>query len=297
MQQLKLLESFVAVARSKSIREAAEATHLTSSALNRRILDLEDELGAPLFDRHARGIRLSSAGEVYLAYAVRAIRDAEAAQSEIDDLRGLRRGNINLAVIAVAANDRLTEIMAGFQHQYPKIAFSVHVAGADEVVASVLESQADLGIAFNLSAEKDFYEIAERRYVMCAVVRRDHPSAGKAAISINECANYPIALADRSWGGRKLLDEYLNRTGFRFTPHLVSNSYEVLTSFVKRTNGVCFQIRPEKEHLGAEDGLAAIPVAEMARYARPMVLGALRGRLLPVAAAMFSETLKRELFA
>ncbi|HTJ98361.1 MAG TPA: LysR family transcriptional regulator [Bordetella sp.] len=296
MQQLKLLESFLAVARSKSIREAAEATHLTSSALNRRILDLEDELGVPLFDRHARGIRLTSAGEAYLAYAVRAIRDAQAVQSQIDDLRGLRRGNIDLAVIAVAANDRLTEIIANFQRQYPKIAFSVHVAGADEVVASVLESRADLGVAFNLSAEKDFYEIAERRYVMCAVVRSDHPSAGKAGISLNECANYPIALADRSWGGRKLLDEYLSRTGFRLTPQLVSNSYAVLTSFVKRTNGVCFQIRPEQEHVSPEDGLAAIPVAEMARYARPMVLGALRGRVLPVAAALFGETLKRELF-
>jgi DNA-binding transcriptional LysR family regulator len=297
MQQLKLLESFVAVARSKSIREAAEAMHLTSSALNRRILDLEEELGAPLFDRHARGIRLSSAGEVYLAYAVRAIRDAEAVQSQIDDLGGLRRGNVNLAVIAVAANDRLTEIVAGFQHQYPKIAFSVHVAGADEVVASVLANQADLGIAFNLSAEKDFYEIAERRYVMCAVVRRDHPSAAQAGISISECANYPIAMADRSWGGRRLLDEYLHRTGFRLTPQLVSNSYEVLTSFVRRTNGVCFQIRDEKGQGVTEEGLVAIPVDEMARYARPMVLGALRGRLLPVAAALFGETLKRELFS
>ncbi|ARP80367.1 hypothetical protein CAL12_05645 [Bordetella genomosp. 8] len=297
MQQLKLLESFVAVARSKSIREAAEATHLTSSALNRRILDLEAELGAPLFDRHARGIRLTSAGEVYLAYAVRALREAEAVHSQIDDLRGLRRGNVNLAVIAVAANDRLTEIIARFQQEYPKIAFSVHVAGADEVVASVLENQADLGISFNLSAERDFYEIAEQRYVMCAVVRRDHPSASKGGISIAECTNYPVAMADRSWGGRKLLDEYLNRTGFRLTPQLVSNSYETLTSFVKRTNGVCFQIRPEKEHDNADDGLVAVPVAEMARYARPVVLGSLRGRLLPVAAALFGETLKRDFFA
>src|SRR4051812_14309475 len=97
MQHIKLLKSFIAVARSSSIREAADASNVTSSALNRRILDLEGELGAPLFERHARGTRLTSAGEIYLDYARRAVRDAEAAQSQIDDLGGMRRGTVNLA--------------------------------------------------------------------------------------------------------------------------------------------------------------------------------------------------------
>ena len=63
MQHVKSLSYFVAVAQNKSMREAAETLHLTSSALNRHILDLEYELGAPLFERHARGVRLSAAGE------------------------------------------------------------------------------------------------------------------------------------------------------------------------------------------------------------------------------------------
>ncbi|MRT21593.1 LysR family transcriptional regulator [Comamonas sp. CAH-2] len=62
MQHLRSLECFVAVAQSKSIRAAAETVFLSSSALNRQILELEEELGAPLFERHARGIRLSAAG-------------------------------------------------------------------------------------------------------------------------------------------------------------------------------------------------------------------------------------------
>jgi DNA-binding transcriptional LysR family regulator len=297
MQHIKLLKSFIAVARSSSIREAADASSVTSSALNRRILDLESDLGAPLFERHARGTRLTSAGEIYLMYARRAVRDAETAQSQIDDLSGMRRGNVNLSVIAVQANHQLMDTIAKFQEQFPKVSFSINVAGSDVVVASVLSHEADLGIAFNLSFEKDFYEIAVRRYVMCAVVRSDHPCAGRSSISLSECANYPIAIADRSWGGRKLLDEYTGRTGFRLTPQLVSNSYEVLVSFVRRTHGVCFQIRAEQTEGGEIDGLVSIPVAEMARFARPMVLGCLRGRVLPVAAGLFSESVRRELFS
>ena len=150
MQHIKLLESFVAVARSKSIREAAEAANLTSTALNRRILDLEDELGAPLFERHSRGTRLTSAGEIYLAYARRAIRDIETARSQIDDLAGMRRGNVSLSVIAVLANARLMDTIADFQRLYPLISFAINVEGSDEVVASVVSHKADLGVAFNL---------------------------------------------------------------------------------------------------------------------------------------------------
>ena len=93
MKHLKSLSYFLAVAQHKSIREAAETVHVTSTALNRHILDLEEELGAPLFERHARGVRLTSAGETYLDYANRAQRDAEAAQSSIDELRGVKRGH------------------------------------------------------------------------------------------------------------------------------------------------------------------------------------------------------------
>ncbi|HZE91098.1 MAG TPA: LysR family transcriptional regulator [Rhizobacter sp.] len=296
MQHIKQLESFIAVARSKSIREAAETSHLTSSALNRRILDLEREVGSPLFERHARGINLTSAGEIYLAYAKRAVRDAETAGSQIDDLKGLRRGHIKLSVIAVLANDKLMETIAVFQQRFPQVAFSVTVAGSDEVVASVVSHQADLGMAFNLSLEKDFYEIAERRYVMCAVLRRDHPQARRRTISLNDCVNFPVALPDRSWGGRRLLDEYLSRSGFRLAPQLVSNSYEVLLAFVRRTHGVCFQIRPEKKGGKEADDLVAIPVTEMVPFARHLVLGCLRGRVLPVAAALFSEAARRSLF-
>lgn len=296
MQHIKLLRSFISVAASNSIREAADASNLTSSALNRRILELESELGAPLFERHARGTRLTSAGEIYLDYARRAVRDAESAQSHIDDLRGMRSGNINLSVVAVLANNRLMSTVTKFQEQFPKISFSITVAGSDDVVASVLSHQADLGIAFNLTTERDFHELAVQRYVMCAVMRSDHPCAGRTSISLGECASYPIAIADRSWGGRKLLDEYTSRTGFQLAAQVVSNSYEVLIAFVRRSNGLCFQIRAEQAREEDADGLVSIPVTEMATFARPMVLGCLRGRVLPVAAAVFSETVRRDLF-
>src|ERR1700729_38998 len=81
-----------AVARYGSIRKAADALNVASSALNRQILDLETDLGAPLFERLPRGVRMTSAGEVFLAYTRQAISELKAGESQVEQLRGLGRG-------------------------------------------------------------------------------------------------------------------------------------------------------------------------------------------------------------
>ncbi len=66
MRHLRILDYVDEVARAGSIRKAAERLNVTASAVNRRIADLEEELGAPLFDRRPRGVQLTAAGEVFV---------------------------------------------------------------------------------------------------------------------------------------------------------------------------------------------------------------------------------------
>src|SRR5205823_1569795 len=87
------------VARHGSIREAAEELHVAQSALSRQIQKLEQQLGVPLFQRHARGVELTSAGEIYLRHARSSLRQDERVRSELDALKGLRHGTINLQSI------------------------------------------------------------------------------------------------------------------------------------------------------------------------------------------------------
>ena len=76
-----VLRYFDHVARHGSIRKAAEALHVVSSALNRRILDLEAELGSPLFERLPRGVRPTAAGELFLNYVRRSMRELRASRA------------------------------------------------------------------------------------------------------------------------------------------------------------------------------------------------------------------------
>src|SRR6478736_3773962 len=96
MRHLRLLTHVVEVARSGSIRKAAELLNLTPSAMNRRIQDLEAEVGTPLFERRPRGVKLTTAGEMFVRYARSQIAEADRMKSQVEDLRGLRRGPVQI---------------------------------------------------------------------------------------------------------------------------------------------------------------------------------------------------------
>ena len=97
MKHLRILNYVDEVVRARSIRKAAEQLNVTASAVNRRIMDLEKELGAPLFERRTRGVRLTAAGEVFVDYLRKQNGDVERMKSQIEDLKGLRRGTVRIA--------------------------------------------------------------------------------------------------------------------------------------------------------------------------------------------------------
>ena len=83
----RLLVYVDAVARRGSIRKAADALNVAPSALNRQVLELEQDLGSALFERLPRGVWLTAAGEVFLAYARQAISELKAVGSQVEQLR------------------------------------------------------------------------------------------------------------------------------------------------------------------------------------------------------------------
>ena len=97
MKHLRILQYVDEVARTGSIRKAADQLNVTASAVNRRIMDLEEELGAQLFERRPRGVRLTAAGEVFVHYLREQDGGVERMKSQIEDLKGLRRGTVRIA--------------------------------------------------------------------------------------------------------------------------------------------------------------------------------------------------------
>ena len=121
----RLLIYVDAVARHGSIRKAADALNVASSALNRQILDLEQDLGSALFERLPRGVRLTAAGEIFLAYARQAISELKAVELQVEQLRGLVRGHVSVAAVELVASELLPAAISRFQAAHPNVRFDV----------------------------------------------------------------------------------------------------------------------------------------------------------------------------
>jgi len=91
MLHSSLLVQIDAVARAGSIRGASELLNVSASSINRRLIQLEEEIGSPLFLRQKSGMRPTAAGEVVLAHIRQTLRDADRMANRLDELRGVPR--------------------------------------------------------------------------------------------------------------------------------------------------------------------------------------------------------------
>ncbi len=216
MKHLRILRYVDEVARAGSIRKAADHLNVTASAVNRRIMDLEEELGAQLFERRPRGVRLTAAGEVFVHYLREQDGDVERMKSQIEDLKGCAA-----APCASPAARRWRSISCRARSPnsasvHPLVAFDVKVLDHEQAMAALAAYEVDLVLVFRppflrqLPAADDARAAPRRRHVG-ATIR----SPAARTVRLRDCAAYPVALPERSIGGRQLLDEVLARSGLQ----------------------------------------------------------------------------------
>lgn len=286
MRHLRILQYVDEVARTGSIRRAAEQLNFTASALTRRIMDIEAELGAPLFERTPRGMRLTPAGEMFVAHARSQLAEVERLRSDIADLHGMRRGQIRIACSQALALDFLPRAIADFRHSFPDVTFDVRVADHERATEALVSYEVDIVLVFQPAPLAEFQQLAAFDQHLVALMPPDHPLAGQKTLRLRDCARHPVALSDRSTGGRQIIERFSERSGVAFDIALESNSFELLRQASAQAGLISFQIAVGAP---AEDfpGLVVRPIDRRDAPAGTMVLGQLRGRTLPVACAAF----------
>ncbi len=284
---------FDAVVRHGSIRKAADALRIASSALNRRILDLEEEVGSALFERLPRGVRLTAAGELYLTYARRAIKDLQALESQIEGLRRQMRGAVHVAVAESVTPSLLPRAIQTYQAAYPEVVFHVTVAGPERLVEVLLEDNVDLILTHESPEKPNISVIAAAGHPICAFVVPEHPLAAHESVQLRDCLAHPLALPDHTLAARGLLELASEQLMVPFVPAIESNSIETLKTFARLGEAVCLAFHVGEQ--ARDSGLVARPLRDPHCAEARLYLAVRRGRVLPVAAASFVEQLESSL--
>lgn len=154
------LKYFEEVAKSGSIREAADRLRIAGSAVSRQVSKLEETTGAALFKRTSNGMKLTQAGRVLLDYVHRCRSDIEATKAKIRDVVAMRSGDLIIYAPEGLIDELLVQSIAEFHRKYANVQIIIRTSGSEEAVRSLLHNTSDIALVLNASQRQDIEVVA-----------------------------------------------------------------------------------------------------------------------------------------
>ncbi|MEG2049510.1 MAG: LysR family transcriptional regulator [Comamonas sp.] len=280
---------FDMIRRCGSIREAARHLHVASSAVNRQLLLLEDEIGSPLFERLSTGLRLTAAGEVFSRHVITVLQDEHRLGTELELLRGVRRGSVHVAAVEGLNADLMPAVLTQMHRRYPTIQIHVRTCGSDQAAQAVIQGDADVGIGFSIKRHDNLRQCTMGRFALGAIVPPKHPIAKLQRVDFAQCAAFPLILPTPELSMHGLLQPVLAHHKRALQVLLETSSIELAKSLVERGVGIFFQSRLGLERELREGRLVHVPLDTPTTLFSELGVYVRAGRTLPSALDAFNR--------
>jgi DNA-binding transcriptional LysR family regulator len=258
---LRQLEYFVAVAEEANFTRAADRVHITQSGVSAQIRQFERELGADLFDRSARMVRLTAAGAAALPHARAALAAAQAIRTACDEVNGLVRGKVRIGMVTGCTITPLFDALASFHRRYPRVEITLAEDNSDVLLEKVRSGHADLALVALAGDTPDGLEsltiVSEG---LVAAVAPEHPLAGRETVPIRRLSAYPLICLPVGTGIRAVLDQACAIAGVRPTVALQATAPGAVLDLAARGLGV--GILSASMTAGVE-GLQSVPIEDV----------------------------------
>lgn len=260
--KLESLRYFHVTQQCGSIRKAAERLHIAPSAVSRQIAILERELGLGLFERKSAGVRTTAAGRLLAHHTQSIFRDIDRARSAIEDLKGLRVGEVTIYAMEGIVGDFLPALFLSFRTRFPGISFNLVLAPSDRIIEAVVHDEADIGITFNARPRQELSVVARYAEPVSCLVSPKHPLAREKSVTLQRLNEFPLALPDQAFGLRQLIDLAAKRRGITLNAMTTTNSLELTKRLAASGAAVAFMPRFTVSAEIANGSLRCIPVNE-----------------------------------
>ena len=234
---IKNLNTFIHVAELGSFSKAGEALGYSQPTVSVQIRQLEQELGAKLFDRVGHMVRLTQKGRDTLLYAQQILRMCQQMSAEAEE----HTTTIRLATADSLCSPLMTQKFSALRQDHPNICLNLTTAGTGELFRLLDHNEADLVCTLDTHIYSNSYVIAaEERVGVHFVVCTEHPLAKKKLLSKKDLLSQDFLLTERGMSYRRLLDEWMAKDSLQIQPVLETGSADLICRLVEQGTGMSF---------------------------------------------------------
>jgi DNA-binding transcriptional LysR family regulator len=242
MLNVSRLRVLAEVARRGSFSGAADALSYTQSAVSQQVATLEAETGMTLLERHARGVRVTPAGQALVEHAEGILARLEAAEGELAAIAGLRAGKLRMASFPTAGATLMPLAIATFRTTYPDIELTLAEGEPEEIEPRLRAGEFDLALLFEFDEPEAGLDGLERIELlqdpMYLALPREHPLAEKSGLRLQDLRGEAWVQTSRSSPCARHVVRSCHAAGFEPNVSFESDDYQTVQGLVAAGVGV-----------------------------------------------------------
>jgi len=237
-QQLRIIRETVRC--NFNLTEAANALFTSQSGVSKHIKDLEEELGIELFVRKGkRVLGLTDPGKELVEIVERMLLDAKNIKGLADQYSRKDQGQLTIATTHTQARYVLPQVIKQFKQDFPRVHLKLHQASPHEIVAMLLDGQADVGIATEAIADApELVSFPWYSWHHALIVPAGHPLQAVQPLTLEAIAEHPVITYHEGFTGRTRIDQIFAQAGL--APDIVMSALDadVIKTYVELGLGV-----------------------------------------------------------
>ncbi|HSV77747.1 MAG TPA: LysR family transcriptional regulator [Ramlibacter sp.] len=256
------LRLFIAICEQQSLTEAAEREHLTVSAVSKRLTALEEQIGSPLLERGRGGVLLTPAGEALLPAARGLLQSMARIQANLSEYAQSVPGNVRVAATLSALTCSLPGDIAAFVARQPHVRVNLEERIGREIVDSVEEGRADLGVCWDLTGTKRLQTVPYRVDHLVVIVHPEHELARRTRVSFVDTLPYERVMVDAGSIGLHLQQRLAIAEGKALKTSVHVRTYETACHIVAANFGIAIVPKEATRTLVKGMGLKAVGLSD-----------------------------------
>lgn len=231
-------EYFIAVAKSGSLRKAAEQLFISVSAVHRQIVLAEEELGVALFERLPQGLKLTLAGELLYADLLKWQKEFQLTRVRFDEIQGLNRGNIHIGFISALNDSFVLDSIHHLTQLYPWINMNICVHNSEVISKKIIDAELDFGIILNPQSHHQLEILSFIEIPLGYTLSPSHPLATAEKIYLSDTLSERHIMPSEPL----VISEYIHTLykHHKFTPiqKIECNDIRMMSALIKQNLGI-----------------------------------------------------------